>query len=228
MSDGKEKISIGIIMDGNRRWAKAQGLPTLVGHEKGSDKIRDVAEWAIEANISHLYLYAFSTENWNRTEEEVGYLMNLFLRAFSERVSDIEELGVRIRIVGERERFSQKLQALMSDVEERSKDNGALTVVFCLSYSGRSEIVNAVNMLLARNVRQVSLTDVEKVLWTNGMPEPDLIIRPGGEQRLSNFLTWQSVYSELFFTDTLWPDFTKEEFTRILDEYRMREQRRGI
>lgn len=214
-------------MDGNRRWAKTQGLPALAGHEKGSEKVRDVATWAIAENISHLYLYAFSTENWNRTKEEVGYLMTLFERAFAERIQDIEELGARVRIIGEREDFSETLQSLMMDVEERSKDNTALTIVFCLSYGGRRDITRAVNTLIANNIQEVSEDDITHALSTGDMPEPDIIIRPGGEQRLSNFLTWQSVYSELFFTDTLWPDFTKDEFSRILDLYRVRERRRG-
>lgn len=220
-----ERLSIGIIMDGNRRWAKARGLSTLAGHEEGSEKVRDVAEWAIEARVSHLYLYAFSTENWNRTQEEVGYLMKLFERAFAKRMKDIEELGVRVRIIGERERFSEKLQRQMIDVEERSQKNEKLTIVFCLSYGGRREIADAMSRL--PQCENISEKDITDALWTSGMPDPNLIIRPGGEKRLSNFLTWQSVYSELFFTDTLWPDFTKEEFARILDEYRLREQRRG-
>lgn len=218
-------VSIGIIMDGNRRWAKARGLSTLMGHEEGSEKIREVAEWAIEANVSHLYLYAFSTENWSRAEEEVGYLMKLFERAFMERIKDIEELGVRIRIVGEQERFSKKLQMLMHDVEERSKNNTALTVVFCLSYGGRREIADAISRL--PDSTKITEESITNALWTVGMPDPDIIIRPGGEKRLSNFLTWQSIYSELFFIDTLWPDFTKDEFSRILDEYHARERRRG-
>lgn len=225
MSDSAPKISIGIIMDGNRRWATAHGLPTLVGHEKGSAKIREVVLWAIEEQISYLYLYAFSTENWNRAEVEVGYLMILFERAFKERMKDIEELGVRIRIVGERERFSEKLQTLMSDIEERSKENTALTIVFCLSYGGRREIADAISRL----PEGITVTEesISNALWTAQMPDPDLIIRSGGEKRLSNFLPWQSVYSELFFSDTLWPDFTKEEFSRILHEYRERERRYG-
>lgn len=220
-----ERISVGIIMDGNRRWAKARGLPTLKGHEQGAEKVREVAEWAIEQQVSHLYLYAFSTENWKRSEEEVSYLLKLLERAFAERMKDIEELGVRIRIIGEREQFSTSFQEKMLEVEERSKDNTALTLVFCLSYGSRREIVSAVSRLPEQST--YTEDDISAALWTAGMPDPDLIIRPGGEKRLSNFLLWQGAYAELFFTDTLWPDFTKEEFSRILEEYRARERRHG-
>lgn len=207
-------------MDGNRRWAKTRNLPTLKGHEEGANKVRDVVEWSIELGVSHLYLYAFSTENWKRTEEEVGYLMRLMERVFTERVKDLEELGVRIKIVGERERFSVHFQKLMSDIEERSKDNTNLIIVFCLSYGGRSEIVSAVNTLMREGKTNISEEDLGKAISTSGMPDPNLIIRTGGRQRLSNFLTWQSIYSELIFTDTLWPDYSREEFERHLAGYR--------
>lgn len=222
MSEG---LAIGVIMDGNRRWAKAKGVATLAGHEEGAKRVRDITEWAIAEGVSCLYLYAFSTENWKRAEEEVGGLMSLLERAFTERMRDIEELGVRIRIIGERERFSEAFQEKMRDVEARSKSNEKLTVVFCLSYGGRREIADAISRLSTD--APVSEDAITNALWTSGMPDPDIIIRPGGEKRLSNFLLWQSAYAELFFIDTLWPDFTKEEFSRILLEYRERERRKG-
>lgn len=216
-----EALSVGVIMDGNRRWAKAQGLPTVAGHEAGSRKVREIVSWALEANISHLYLYAFSTENWKRTDEEVSALLELLSRAFTEQIHEIEELNVRIRIIGERHRFSAEFQEQLSAVEERSKGNAALTVVFCLSYGSRAEIAKAAQVLPQGE------SDIAPYLDTRGMPDPDIIIRPGGEKRLSNFLLYQSAYAELFFSDTLWPDFTKEEFSRILEEFRARERRRG-
>lgn len=229
MSDtqSSDSLSVGVIMDGNRRWAKGKGLPTIMGHEEGAKRVRDIAEWAIRAHVSHLYLYAFSTENWNRTTEEVGALMALLERAFAERMQDIESLGVCVRVVGERERFSEHFQTLITDVEKRSADNTNLTIVFCLSYGSRSEIARAAQSLVAKGKTDISENDVANALMTSGMPDPDLIIRPGGEKRLSNFLLWQSAYAELFFTDTLWPDFTEEEFSRILTEFHAREQRRG-
>lgn len=222
-----ERLSIGVIMDGNRRWAKGKGLPTIMGHEEGAKRVRDIAEWAIRAKVTHLYLYAFSTENWNRTAEEVGALMALLERAFNERMQDIESLGVRVRVIGERERFSERFQTLINDVENRSASNTNLTIVFCLSYGSRSEIARAAQSLVVKGKAEISEDDVSEALMTGGMPDPDLIIRPGGEKRLSNFLLWQSAYAELFFTDTLWPDFTEEEFSRILQEFHTREQRRG-
>jgi undecaprenyl diphosphate synthase len=219
------QLSVGIIMDGNRRWARTRGVPAALGHEEGMRRIHDVVLWAIEAQVSHLYLYAFSTENWKRATEEVGALLALIERAFQERIKDIEALGARIRVIGERERFSKALQKIFTDVETRSAENNNITVIFCLSYGGRREIVDAISRLpLGAPVTEESIS---AALYTKGMQDPDLIIRPGGEKRLSNFLIWQSVYAELFFTETLWPDFTKEEFSGILQEYKGRSRRQG-
>ena len=226
MSD-KDQLTIGIIMDGNRRWAKARSLPSLAGHEAGFEKVKEVIEWGIAAKVSNIILYAFSTENWKRSEEEVSYLMALIERGFRERMGDIVKLGVRVRVIGERERFSKNLQQIIREVEEKSAANTVLTVTLGLSYGGQRDIVQAANALLAGGVHEVSEDSIRGALWASDVPDPDLIIRPGGEKRLSNFLLWQSAYAELFFTDTLWPDFTKEEFSRILDEYRARERRRG-
>lgn len=217
--------SVGIIMDGNRRWAKAHHVPTALGHEEGANRVADVVAWAIDARVTHLYLYAFSTENWNRAEEEVGALMRLFERVFAERMKDIEAQGARVRVIGERDRLSQQLQERIAEAELRSAQYTRITVVLCLSYGGRREIVDAIARLPSGTPVTEEL--LSEALQTAGMPDPDLIIRPGGEKRLSNFLLWQSAYAELFFSDTLWPDFTKEEFSRILDGYRARTRRRG-
>jgi undecaprenyl diphosphate synthase len=214
-------LSVGIVMDGNRRWATKQSLPAALGHEEGAKRVHDVVTWAVDAHVSHLYLYAFSTENWNRTAEEVDALMQLLERAFSERMRDIEALGARIRFIGERQRLRPTLQELCSEVERRSSQNTTITVVFCLSYGGRNDIAQAVS----RIPKDVPVTEeiISRALSTAGMPNPD----PGGEQRLSNFLIWESAYAELFFTPTLWPDFTKEEFSRILEAYALRKRRMG-
>lgn len=219
--------TIGIVMDGNRRFAKAKGINALEGHELGFEKIKEVVKWAIDEKVKHLILYAFSTENWNRSAIEVTYLMKLIERAFRDRIQELEELGVRVRISGERERFSSKIEEIMRDVEERSKNNSALDVTLCLSYGGKRDIVHAVNSLLAENVSLVTEESIRERLWNADVPDPDIIIRPGGEHRLSNFLLWQSAYSELFFLDTLWPDFSKEEFTAILAEFNTRNRRKG-
>ena len=226
MSDAYRK-TIGIIMDGNRRWAKAKGLPTLAGHEAGFRKVQECIEWGIEAKAEHIIFYAFSTENWQRAKEDVSYLLSLIERAFCDEIQRIEELGVRVRVIGERKKFSENLQTILRDVEERSKNNTNLTATFALSYGGRSDIVQGVNALIAGGAKEVSEESIRGALWGSDIPDPDLIIRPGGEVRLSNFLLWQSAYSELFFIDTLWPDFSKTEFNAILAEYETRERRRG-
>lgn len=218
---------IGIIMDGNRRWAKAQGLPTLSGHQKGYEKVKEVVEWMREAGVKNLILYSFSTENWNRKEEEVSYLMDLLEHQLPKDAKEIAKDDARVRIIGDTARFSKPIQAVFRDLEESTKDNGPYCLGLALSYGGRAEILSAYKKLAEQGVTDPDERDVAGALWTSGMPDPDMIVRTSGEQRLSGFLTWQSVYSELFFTDTLWPDFSKEEFSAMLDAYGQRERRRG-
>lgn len=222
-------MCIGMIMDGNRRWAKAKGLPTLQGHEAGFNKLKEVVRWAKARGIKHLMVYAFSTENWNRSEEEVGYLMDLIRRVFkpgAEELADLKKEGGRLRFVGQRERFSQDLQDALAFAEKDTAE-GELTLWVGLSYGGRAEIIAAVNKLLEEGREQVTEEDINDALWTAGMPDPDIIIRTSGEERLSGFLPWQGVYSELFFTKTYWPDFSEEEFDAILAEFVARERRHG-
>ena len=217
---------IGIIIDGNRRWAKERGLPTFEGHRRGADTIENIARAARDMHIQHMALYVFSTENWRRAEEEVSYLMKLFELLIREHVARLSKESVAVRFVGQRERFSPRMQALMDDAEKKSPHEAALTLWVCLSYGGRAEIVAAANAATATG-RAITEESLQEHLWTVGMPEPDLIIRTGGEKRLSNFLTWQSVYSELFFVDKYWPDFTEDDLKNILDEYGRREKRLG-
>ncbi len=219
--------SIGVIMDGNRRWAKEQGLPTLEGHRAGLEKVKDLMDWAREAGIKEVILYAFSTENWNRAPEEVSYLMDLFEHAFTTWLKEIQKDGGRIRFIGQRARFSERMQKLMNDAEEQTKDGTTGTLAIALSYGGRAEILDAVNTLLEEGREVVTEEELREVMWSRGLADPDLIIRTSGEKRLSNFLTWQGVYSELFFTDTKWPGFSKEEFDAIITEYSSRERRHG-
>jgi undecaprenyl diphosphate synthase len=219
--------SIGIILDGNRRWARAHGLPTLEGHRRGYARVREITEAAFEAGVRFVTLYAFSTENWNRSPEEVSYLLTLFEEMINSEISDITKNDTRVRFIGDLSRFPAHLASAARRLEEKTKENKKGTVVVALSYGGRPEIVHAVNALLQEGREVVSEDDISKKLWTSDIPDPDLIIRPGGEKRLSNFLTWQSVYSELFFTDTFWPDFSKEELMRILEEFSKRERRHG-
>lgn len=214
-------------MDGNRRYAKERGMPTLEGHRKGAEKILEVVEWAKEAGVKELVFYTFSTENWNRATEEVNYLMSLVKKFFSESSGRLEEAGVRVRVLGSRERIPEDVRTALESVEERTKQGTLLTASFAFSYGGRAEILDAVNQLIKEGATNVTEETFANSLYTKGLSDPDLIIRTGGEMRLSNFLPWQGVYSELFFVDTKWPAFTKEEFQGILESFAARERRRG-
>lgn len=217
---------VGFIMDGNRRWAKERGKETLVGHKAGEDKFYEVAQWVKEASIPHAVFYAFSTENWLRDKVEVTYLMDLFETFMLQLKGEIETIQMRVCVIGERTRFSPRLQDLMSELEKASSHYIGTTIWVALSYGGRAEIVAACNHAITAGIA-ISEESFAQYLWTAGMPDPDLIIRTGGDVRLSNFLPWQAVYSELFFTDTYWPAFTKDEFTRIVAQYADRQRRRG-
>jgi undecaprenyl diphosphate synthase len=219
--------SIGVIMDGNRRWAKARGLPTLEGHKAGAEKIFELADWAHAAGVEEVILYTFSTENWQRAEEEVGYLMRLAEHLFTEELVRFERAGVRVRFIGDLSRASVRIQAVMKEAETRTKDGKKGTIAFAFSYGGRPEILAAVNRLLSEGKEQVDEEGFTAAMWSAGLHDPDLILRTGGERRLSNFLPWQSVYSELFFLDTMWPDLSREEFDGVLAEFRERERRHG-
>lgn len=214
-------------MDGNRRWAKERDLPTLEGHKAGAEKIFEIVRWANEAHIEEVILYAFSTENWNRAEEEVGYLMRLAEKLFTEQLSKFKESGVKLRFIGDLSRASERIQSVMKNAEEETKEGTKGTLVFAFSYGGRPEILAAVNKLLKEGKESVDEDGFSNALWSTGLLDPDLILRTGGERRLSNFLPWQSVYSELFFTDTKWPDLSKEEFDAVLAEFAERERRHG-
>ena len=219
--------SIGFILDGNRRWAKEHNLPQLEGHRRGMEKVKEILRFAMDAGVKEVCVYAFSTENWKRSPEEVDYLMKLFEEFCDRWAEELQKEGGRLRFIGQRERFSASLQQKMQRAEKVTAQGTKATLIVALSYGGRAEIIAGVNELLKRGVKEVDETTFEKVLWSNDIHDPDLIIRTGGEQRLSNFMTWRSVYSELFFTETKLPAFTKEEFNEILDEYAARDRRRG-
>lgn len=229
--------SIGFIMDGNRRWARAKGMPTFEGHRRGGEVFSKCVEWVRDAGIAHAVFYAFSTENWNRSKDEVSYLMDLFhenLDALEKRMNDNDsgkksDRKIRIRIIGRREDFAEDLQKQMTELEERSLQykDAATTIWVALSYGGRAEIIEAANKAVEAG-EKVTEETFQNLLWTREMPDPDLIIRTSGEQRLSNFVTWKSVYSELFFTKTFWPDFSQKEFEKIVEDYMTRQRRRGL
>ncbi|KKU68191.1 MAG: Isoprenyl transferase [Parcubacteria group bacterium GW2011_GWA2_47_16] len=215
-----------MIMDGNRRWAKAKNLPTFEGHRRGYEKLKEVARWVKKAGIKYLVVYALSTENWNRAKDEVSYLLDLIRLVLTEEFESIKKDGGRIICIGERERFSTDIQELMDKAERETSAVQGVTLVLALSYGGRAEIVQAVNRAVLKGV-PVDEKSFDNLLWTKNIPNPDLIIRTGGEMRLSGFLPWQSVYSELFFTKTFWPDFSEGEFKSILEEFSNRKRNFG-
>ncbi len=217
---------IGIILDGNRRWAREHDLPTLEGHRKGFENFVNIARHVQSKGIEHLVVYAFSTENWSRSEEEVSYLMDLFREMLTNKVAELKKDGMRVRVVGQRDRFDENLQRMIIDAEEDTKSEDGLNVWICLSYGARAEIVAAAQSAAAGD-EEITEEVLKKHMWTAKMPDPDIVIRPGGESRLSNFLLWQVAYSELFFVDTYWPAFTESDFDAILEEYEQRERRRG-
>lgn len=213
-------------MDGNRRWAKEQNLPTLEGHRKGLDVFLDVVRFVRDEEIQHAVFYAFSTENWKRAETEVSYLLSLFSGLLMRMSEELSEQGVRVRIVGRREDFSAELQEQIVALEEKSKGYTGTTIWVALSYGGRAEIVEAVNIAV-RAGKEVDEASFEALLSTADMPDPDMIVRTSGECRLSNFLTWKSVYSELYFMEKHWPALTKDDLKDILLQYAKRERRHG-
>jgi undecaprenyl diphosphate synthase len=223
-----DPISVGIIMDGNRRWAKAHNLASKEGHSAGRTKAKEIARHAFSHGVGTLTLYAFSTENWNRSVTEVSYLMQLFSGALTQELEELLKEGIAVRFIGDFKRLPKKLRLSMESLEQRSAaTTTGNTLVIALSYGGRAEILAATNHLLATGKKIVNEKDFSNALWSRGIQDPDIIIRTGGEKRLSNFLTWQSVYSELFFTDSFWPEFSNKEFDAILQDFTTRIRRRG-
>ena len=220
---------VGIIMDGNRRWAKGKGKSALLGHKEGGETLKKIVQVAKDAGIKHIIFYTFSTENWKRSEEEVSYLLSLIGEFLEKEFEHFNKEGGVLHYVGDLSRFSSKLQEQFKDSEEKTKNNKGSHVYFALNYGGRQEILQAVKKIVDSKVGSKEITEdyFAKHLYTHPMPDPDIIIRTSGEQRLSGFLPWQGVYSELFFTKTFWPDFSKDEFLKILDEYSERERRIG-
>lgn len=210
---------IAIIMDGNRRWAKSKGLPAIAGHAYAVENTTEaLIERAGELGVKYLTLWAFSTENWGRAKDEVSGLMNLFRKALITKVEKFIEKGARLRMIGDISRFAPDIQEGMNKAMKASEQNTKIMVTFALNYGGRDEIKRAV---------EKGGVDFEKYLDTAGMPDPDLVIRTGGEQRLSGFLMWQSPYSELYFTETLFPDFGPKQLDKAIEEYQGRQRRFG-
>ncbi len=224
---------VAIIMDGNGRWAEARGLPRFAGHTAGVEAVRRTVRASIELGIQFLTIYSFSTENWSRPATEVTFLMGLMRRFIRSDLADLHKNGVRIRMLGERERVDPDLLALMDEAVEITSANTALTLVIAFNYGGRGEIAKAVRRLAAKVAEGTLPLDaidpdaITAALDTYGLPDPDLLIRTSGEERLSNFLLWQLAYAEFLFLDVLWPDFDRHHLERSLNEYRTRDRRFG-
>ena len=224
---------IAIIMDGNGRWAKAKGLERGEGHREGVSAIRRVVEAASQASVQYLTLYAFSTENWSRPTEEVKGLMDLMVYAIARETADLKKNGVRLRSIGDMDRLPEYARTALEECIRETADGTGLTLVLALSYSSKWEIISATKriaddvakgVLRNEDIKEETLTDY---LTTRGLPDPDLLIRTGGEQRISNFLLWQCAYAEFYFTDLFWPDFGEESFYEAILEYQRRERRYG-
>lgn len=217
---------VGIIMDGNGRWAKKRGLPRTAGHKAGADVFRSISKECDRIGIEYVTFYAFSTENWKRPQEEVDTLMGLFKDYLLEAKSDITAAGkIRLKFIGERTGIRADLQELMDEAEAETADHTGTTVYVAINYGGRQEIVHAVNALIAGGKTAVSEDDISSALFT--VPDCDLIIRPSGEQRLSNFLLWQAAYSEFWYSDVLWPDFKAADLHAALHAFENRNRRFG-
>lgn len=221
---------VAVIMDGNGRWAKKRFMPRVAGHVKGVELVREMVRACLERGIDYLTLFAFSSENWRRPQEEVSLLMQLFVKALEQEVEKLQQNEVRLRVVGNLEAFDPRLQQLIREAEAGTAGNKRLNLTIAANYGGRWDIMQAMNrMLSAHPEKREAWTegDLEPWLAMSFAPEPDLFIRTGGEQRISNFLLWQLAYSELYFTPTLWPDFNTIEFDKAIVSYQQRERRFG-
>ncbi|MBV5337234.1 MAG: di-trans,poly-cis-decaprenylcistransferase [Deltaproteobacteria bacterium] len=221
---------VAIIMDGNGRWAKKRFLPRFAGHRRGVETVRETVKYCLEHGIEFLTLFAFSSENWRRPEEEVTLLMQLFVQALQHEVSKLDQSGVRLRIVGDLSRFDPELRALITASEQQTAGNDKLTLTIAANYGGRWDILQAVNRMAIEQPEKQgawSEADLAPYLAMSYAPEPDLFIRTGGEERISNFLLWQLAYSEFYFTKTLWPEFDAVAFNQAVSSFRQRERRFG-
>lgn len=231
--DNRIPVHVSVIMDGNGRWAKERGKERFYGHIEGVESVRACTEAAIEAGVKYLSVFAFSEENWNRPDDEVGALMGLMVKAMESEMPKLRDNGVRFRVIGNRDRLDTGLNSIIDDCMKMTEGQDRLTLVVFLSYSGKWDIMQAAGRFAADVAEHPELASgldacrFDSYLSTCGIPDPDLIIRTSGEQRISNYMLWQSAYSELLFTDILWPDFRKEAFRSALFEYAKRDRRYG-
>ena len=230
---GPVPVHIAIIMDGNGRWAKARGLPRTAGHRAGAQSVRRTVAAAIELGVSYLTLYGFSSENWKRPIAEVDELMGLLRRHLQGEIAEFHKERIRLRVIGQRERLPKDIARLIADAEERTADGDRLTLTMAISYGGRQDIVGAARHLAVEAAagrlapEAIDEQVFARSLLTDGIPDPDLVIRTSGEKRISNFLLWQSAYSEFVFAEKQWPDFGKEDLADAIKEFRQRDRRYG-
>lgn len=221
---------LGIIIDGNRRWAKKRGLPSFLGHKKGLENVNRIGERARELGIKILTLYIFSTENWERPKREVSYLMRLIAEAFGKKnIKELQQKKIKLQVIGQKERLPKFLQNKIKKAEELTQNNKEGILNLAVSYGGRQEIIQAVINIIKKKISSNKITEnlINQNLWTANLPHPDFIIRTGGEQRLSNFLIWQSAYSELYFSKKHWPEFTEKDLEEALLDFSRRQRRFG-
>lgn len=219
-------VHVGIIMDGNGRWAEKHGLPRTEGHKEGVRVVKKITKVSVQAGIKFLTLFAFSTENWKRDKSEVDFLLNLFVTAINEYLPELKENSVKLNFIGDIEGLPIFVRKALDYAVKSTSESSKLLLNIAINYGSRSEIVNACKRII-KSKEVIDEKSFEKYLYTAGQPDPDLIIRTSGEKRLSNFLLYQSSYAELFFTDTLWPDFSEEEYIKILREFGIRKRRFG-
>lgn len=218
---------IAIIMDGNRRFAKNHGKSAKFGHEKGMEKVKEVCKFAKEAGVSFLTLFAFSSENWNRANEEIQNLNMLLEEFLNTETENFIQNKTKVRVIGEREPYSESIKKKLAFLEKETSEFTEFCLIIALNYGGRNEILNATNLALQEGKKVVTKEEFEEKLYTHGVPEPDLLIRTGGAFRLSNFLLWQMAYTELYFTKTLWPEFSREEFFKAVEFFNSQQRNFG-
>ena len=218
---------IAIIMDGNGRWAKEKSMERIDGHNKGVDTVKKITKYCAKLKVKHLTLYTFSNENWLRPQSEVSSLMNLFAKTLNRELELILENNIRFRVIGDKKKLDFITRNKINEVENLTSRNKGMGMNLAISYGGRQEIVSAVNNIISSEKTQIDEVEFEKYLYTKNIQHPDLLIRTGKERRISNFLLWQTAYSEIYFSNSLWPDFSEEELHNIIEDFQNRERRYG-
>ena len=218
---------IAFIMDGNGRWAEKKGLPRFVGHSQGVKVIKKIVKSALHFRIKYITLFAFSTENWNRPKNEVDYLMELFINSIKTELEELNSQSVSLKFIGNIKNLTNNLKEVIKDAENKTKNNTKVILSIAINYGGKWDIVNATNKILSANLEKVNESQFNTFTSLSGLPDPDLLIRTGGEYRISNFMLWNISYSELYFMDELWPDFDENSFKKVIEEYDKRKRNYG-